>query len=243
VDARKSDSPFDISNVTDIDNEDEVIDDNQIEKSLNKECDDNKLMQNKNEFDFTAPLQVAEDSSGSKNVGGRSTQSPPPLGIPQSRSNNSIAGSNANSLTNGQRGVKFLSDYGMQQQKHHALGKDEAAEPLLRSESNPSRFKVTTVQDKKAFFKPQPSLPEAPTYWIKENGSLITDKEDGDKTEEDDHVNDESSSERHSKPGTVQALLTLFFSANLNRRMEIQTKNLKKLKFRKSKRKLEFVLN
>jgi hypothetical protein len=165
--------------VTDIDNEDEVIDDKVIEKSLNKESEDNKLIQNKNEYDFTAPLDVA-DAEDDKRA---SKINPAPAGIPPSKSNNSISGSNSNSLTNTQRGVKFLSDYSMLQNRNN-----DASEPLLRSESNPSRFKVTHVQDsKKIFFKPQPTVPE---YFLDEKGSLIINKK----------PNDEEKSSNHSKP-------------------------------------------
>ncbi len=187
--------------MTDIDNDDEVIDDRVIEKSLNKESEDNKLIQNRNEYDFTAPLHVADSEEASdKRSASKATAA---AGIPQSRSNNSISAANANSLTNTQRGVKFLSDYAVQQSRN-----SEASEPLLRSESNPSRFKVTHVQDsKKIFFKPQPTVPE---YFLDEKGSLIMDKR-----KKSNGGGDEEDGSEHSKPCKIDKMRLFIFSTNL----------------------------
>ena len=174
--AEKSDaSPFDISNVTEIDHEEEVMDYKQIEKSLNKESEDNKLIQNTKEFDFTAPLEVGETAARDER-----------------RTN-----SNSNSITNTQRGVKFLSDYAMQKSAHNP-----AREPLLqrsersgspsgRGAEETSRFKISHVHDpKNKLFKEAKPKTES-KYFLSEDGKILMDKD------KSNAANEQKSQETH----------------------------------------------
>lgn len=178
--------------MTEIDKDEEVIDDKQIEKSLNRESDEDKLIQNTNEFDFTAPLQEQESEEGPAETT-KNGNKLPLLGT--SKSNNYID-SNASSLTNSnQRGVKFLSDYSVVQQASSKLI-DDVNEPLLSKQntedqnaSNTTRFKVVKKEVKahkinkgglsgsgsngsKGF---APSETES-KFFVDENGRLIIEK-------------------------------------------------------------------
>lgn len=208
-------SAFDISNVTDIDRDEEVIDDKQIEKSLNRESDEDKLIQNTNEFDFTAPLQEQETEEG-PNETAKNGSKQPFLGT--SKSNNYID-SNASSLTNSnQRGVKFLSDYSVVQQASSKLI-DDANEPLLGKKStddpntsSSTRFKVTKKEVKASKINKGGLSGSGSTsskgfapgeieskFFVDENGRLIIEKQAETKEDQGGHYSDEESHPYQSK--------------------------------------------